>query len=494
MSTIRIEKINEVHLRFFCEDMGVESEIVDYFTYEYPGAKFTPQYRARLWDGKVRLADPLRKTLYLGLYDYLIKFADTHGHAIEHLNDFGSKENITLEEVKTYANSLRLHGQGSPIDIRDYQLDAIHTGLSNLRNVLLSPTGSGKSLIIYTMCRWHLDRSRKSLVVVPTTSLVEQMYADFEDYSSQNGWSVEDNCQKLYSGFPKDFSKNILFTTWQSIYKQPKQWFDQFDVVIGDEAHQYKAKSLTTIMERMANTKYKIGTTGSLDDKKLNRLVLEGIFGRVHRVTTTKDLQDTGKLAPLKIKGLILKYPDEVRKACNKLDYHEEIDFLVTNKKRNKVLCNLALSTTGNTLLLFQFVEKHGKVLYDMIKEKAGDRKVYLIYGDTETLEREDIRKTLATETNAILIASFGTSSTGINIPSIENIIFASPSKSVIRVLQSIGRGLRLNKDKSHCNLFDLTDDLHWKSWKNHTLKHGAERFKIYSKEEFPIKLVEVKL
>lgn len=287
---------------------------------------------------------------------------------------------------------------------------------------------------------------------------------------------------------------DIVVSTWQSIYKQPKQWFDQFDVVVGDEAHQYKARSLTTIMEKMTNTKYKIGTTGSLDDKKLNRLVLEGIFGRVHRVTTTKDLQDTGKLAPLKIKGLILKYPDEVRKACNKLDYHEEIDFLVTNKKRNKVLCNLALSTTGNTLLLFQFVEKHGKVLYDMIKERAGDRKVYFIYGDTETLEREDIRKTLATETNAILIASFGTSSTGINIPSIENIIFASPSKSVIRVLQSIGRGLRLNKDKSHCNLFDLTDDLHWKSWKNHTLKHGAERFKIYSKEQFQIKLVEVVL
>lgn len=203
MSIIRIEKINEVHLRFFCEDMGVESEIVDYFTYEYPGAKFTPQYRARLWDGKVRLADPLRKTLYLGLYDYLIKFADTHGHAIEHLNDFGSKENITLEEVKTYANSLKLHGQGSPIDIRDYQLDAIHTGLSNLRNVLLSPTGSGKSLIIYTMCRYHLDRSRRTLLVTPSTGLVLQMQSDFKDYSSHNKWPVDDHLDIIMSGFSK---------------------------------------------------------------------------------------------------------------------------------------------------------------------------------------------------------------------------------------------------------------------------------------------------
>jgi superfamily II DNA or RNA helicase len=275
---------------------------------------------------------------------------------------------------------------------------------------------------------------------------------------------------------------------------QPKDWFDQFDVVIGDEAHQFKAKSLTTIMEKMPNTKYRIGTTGSLDDKKINRLVLEGIFGPVHRVTTTKKLQDQGKLANLKIKAILLKYPDEVRKQCNKLEYQKEIEFIVTNDRRNKVIRNLALSTTGNTLILFQYVEKHGKVLHSLIQDKVQDRNVYFISGETDALDREDIRKKLATETNAILIASVGTASTGINIPSIENIIFASPTKSVIRTLQSIGRGLRLNDNKSHCNLYDLTDDLHWKSWKNHTLKHGAERYKIYSQEEFPVKLVELEL
>jgi len=438
--------------------------------------------------------DPIRKTLYCGLYQYLVKFAEANGYEIEHVNDIETHTNVEYEQIEEYANSLNLHGRGQPIEIRDYQLDAVYTGIHNRRTVLLSPTGSGKSLIIYTMARWHLEDNRKVLVVVPTTSLVEQMYSDFEDYSSHNGWSTEEHCQKLYSGFPKHFQSDILFTTWQSIYMLPKAWFDQFDVVIGDEAHQFKAKSLTSIMEKMTEVKYRIGTTGSLDDKKINRLVLEGIFGAVYRVTTTKKLQDEGKLAGLMITALLLKFDDDTRKAHSKLEYKDEIDFIITSEKRNKFLRNLAINCKGNTLLLFNYVERHGAVLYEMIRAKAGDRNVYFIHGGVDVTERERIRKVLATETDAIVVASYGTLSTGINIPSIENIIFGSPSKSVVRVLQSIGRGLRLNTGKLHCNLFDLTDDLHWKGRQNHTLKHGVDRYKIYSSEEFNIKLVEVNL
>jgi superfamily II DNA or RNA helicase len=493
MTVIKVEKLNEVHLRVYSEDMGVESELCDFFTYEYPGAKFTPKFKARLWDGKIRLYDQIRKTIYVGLLDYIYKFAETRGYQVD-ADGISTAQDINEDQVLEFATSLDLHGRGEPIEIRDYQVEAVHTALSSNRAVLLSPTGSGKSLIIYTMCRWHIEEGRKIIVVVPTTSLVEQMYSDFEDYSSANGWSVKEHCQKLYSGFPKHFEKDILFTTWQSAYTMPKAWFQQFNVIIGDEAHQFKAKSLTTIMERMPNVAYRVGTTGSLDDKKVNRLVLQGIFGPIHRVTTTKKLQDEGKLADLKITALLLKYPEEVRKSCNKMDYQAEIDFLVKNESRNKFIRNLTLKCTGNTLLLFQFVDKHGSVLYDMIKEKAGDRPVYFIHGGTDVDDREHIRKILSTQTNAIVVASFGTTSTGINIPSIENIIFASPSKSIIRNLQSIGRGLRLNKGKTHCNLYDLTDDLHWKSWKNHTLKHGAERYKLYASEQFKINLVEVEL
>lgn len=489
---IRVEKINNVHLRVYT-DSGVAQEISEFFTFEMPGARFTPQYRAKIWDGKIRMYDLHRKTLYVGLLNYLQNFADRNEYQIEYANEINDRDNIDPSQLKEFLNWLNLHGRGKPIEIYDYQIEAIHHGLQNKRCVLLSPTSSGKSLIIYSSMRWHLEHDRKCIIVVPTTSLVEQLYSDFQDYSSENKWRVDRHCQKLYSGFPKELNSNVLITTWQSIVKQPAAWFKQFDVIFGDEAHNFKAKSLTSIMEKLSDCSYRIGTTGTLDNSKVHKLVLEGVFGPVHRVISTKQLMDSGRVAKLKITGLLLKYDDMTRQIVNKASYHDEMDFIVKHEKRNKFIRNLALSSTGNTLVLFQYVEKHGKNLYDMIKEKAGEsRKVFFIYGGTETELREEARKLMEKEEDAICIASFGVFSTGINIPSIENVIFASPSKSKIRNLQSIGRGLRLKEGKTHCNLFDIADDFQRKSWKNHTLGHFAERLKIYSEEQFEYKIVEV--
>lgn len=491
---VTIEKLDEVYVRIF-SDASIEQELADFFTYEYPGARFTPQYRARLWDGKVRLYDQLRKTLYVGLVSYVEDFCTRNGYELEYKTPLAVNTDITLELVREFAEWLNLQGRGKPIEIRDYQIEAVHTALSKERTLLLSPTASGKSLIIYTAMRWHINNKRKIVLIVPTTSLVEQMYSDFEDYSSANGFVVGDHCQKLYSGFPKEFTKDVLITTWQSIYLQPKAWFKQFDVIFGDEAHQFKAKSLTSVMEKLDTVKFRMGTTGTLDNKKIHQLVLEGIFGRVHRVTTTKALMDSGRLTSLNITCLILKYSDAVRKERNKNTYQEEMDWLVTNEARNKFIRNLAVNSKGNTLVLFQYVEKHGKVLYEMIKDKVHEnRKVFFVHGGTDVADREAIRHICEKETDALIVASFGVFSTGVNIPSIENVIFASPSKSKIRNLQSIGRGLRLNDGKTACNLYDIADDLHWKSWKNHTLNHAAERYKTYVEEEFKLKMVEVNI
>jgi len=491
---ITIEKINEVYIRIYT-DPSIAQELSEFFTFEVPGARFTPAFKARIWDGKIRMYDLHRKTLYLGLLKYVQDFAERNDYNITYQNEVTSTTNVSIENIKEYAEWLNLHGRGEPIKIRDYQLDAIHKAVSTERTVLLSPTASGKSLIIYTTMRYHLEEGRKVILVVPTTSLVEQMYTDFQDYSSANGWRVDRHCQKLYSGFTRDFTSDVLITTWQSIYKQPATWFSQFDVIFGDEAHNFKAKSLTTVMEKMSNVRYRIGTTGTLDNKKVHKLVLEGIFGPIHRVITTKELMDTNQVANLQITCLVLKYDEVTRKIVNKSTYQEEMDHIVKHEKRNKFIRNLALNCEGNTLVLFQYVEKHGKVLHDMIKDKAHDkRKIFFIYGGTDTEARESARKLAEQETDAIFIASFGVFSTGINIPSIENVIFASPSKSKIRNLQSIGRGLRLKEGKTHCNLYDISDDLHWKSWKNHTLGHFAERLKTYSEEKFNYKIIEVDL
>jgi len=491
---IKIEKLDEVYVRVF-SDGSIEQELADFFTYEYPGARFTPQFRARLWDGKVRLYDQVRKTLYVGLVSYVEEFATRNGYGIEYVTPVFHQNNITHQIVEDYAKSLNPHGRGKPIEIRDYQIEAVKTALDKERTLLLSPTASGKSFIIYTTMRWHIAHDRKCIIIVPTTSLVEQLFTDFEDYSSANGFNTDGACQKLYAGFTKQFSKDVLITTWQSVYLQPKSWFAQFDVIFGDEAHQFKAKSLTTVMEKMDKIRYRIGTTGTLDNKKVHRLVLEGMFGPVHKVTTTKALMDSGRLTTLNIMCVMLKYNEEIRKAQKNKTYQEEMDFLVSNEKRNKFIRNLAVKSEGNTLVLFQYVEKHGKVLYELIKDKVHEnRKVFFVYGGTDTTDREAIRHITEGESDAIIIASFGTFSTGINIPSLENVIFASPSKSKIRNLQSIGRGLRLKDGKTKCNLFDLADDLHWKSWKNHTLNHAAERYKIYAEEEFKVKIIEVDL
>ena len=303
MSKIAVEKLDEVYMRVF-GDPSVEQELADFFTYEYPGARFTPQFKARLWDGKVRLYDQVRKTLYVGLLPYVQQFCERNDYKIEYKSEFVVDNGISHDDVEAYVKELALP---SKIEIRDYQIDAIQKAVNEERTLLLSPTGSGKSFIIYSVMRHHVAEGRKCILIVPTTSLVEQMYSDFEDYSTENKWSVKNHCQKLYSGFTKEFSKDVLITTWQSVYLQPKSWFKQFNVIFGDEAHQFKAKSLTSTMEKMDTIRYRIGTTGTLDNKKVHRLVLEGIFGAVHRVTTTKQLMDSGRLSNLNIMCVILK-------------------------------------------------------------------------------------------------------------------------------------------------------------------------------------------
>ena len=490
-----VEQVDSVNIRVFSEP-NIEQELSNFFTFDVPGAKFMPAYKARIWDGKIRLYDLHRKTLYAGLKNYVEEFAKRNEYKYVEVAGDSYKPvptgQYTHEQVSEYAHALDLTARGEPIEIRDYQVDAIRNCLNNNRQLLLSPTASGKSLIIYTLMRHYVSEGNKCILIVPTTSLVEQMYTDFQDYSYKNGWPVDKACQKLYSGFTKDITADVLITTWQSIYKQPRAWFDKFQVVFGDEAHQFKAKSLATVMEKMTNIPYRFGTTGTLDNTQVHRLVLEGLFGPVYKVTTTKQLMDTQRVANLNIKCILLKYDEQTKKVRKNNLYQEEMDFLVSNNKRNRFIKNLAQSLTGNTLILFQYVEKHGKVLHEMFNDT--DREVAIVHGDVNVNEREDVRRRADKRDDMIILASYGTFSTGINIPSIENVIFASPSKSRIRNLQSIGRGLRLKDGKDSCTLYDISDDLSYKSWKNHTLNHFMERVKLYAEEQFKVKIVEVDL
>ena len=188
---ITIEKLNHVHLRVY-SDPSIEQELSDFFTYEYPGARYTPQFRARLWDGKVRMYDINRKTIYVGLLDYINKFAERNQYEIEYKGDILTTTDVSIQEIEEFAKWLNPMGHGKPIEIRDYQLEAVHKAITDERTLLLSPTASGKSFIIYTTVRWHLEHNRRVIIIVPSTSLVEQLYADFDDYSTGNGWRTSD--------------------------------------------------------------------------------------------------------------------------------------------------------------------------------------------------------------------------------------------------------------------------------------------------------------
>jgi superfamily II DNA or RNA helicase len=432
------------------------------------------------------LYDLRTNQIYHGLVPYIEKFCAERNYTCEVNSEISITESFSLVEAVDFVRTLDL-----PHEIRDYQLNAFVQAVRNRRLLLLSPTASGKSLIIYVILRWLQESDyKRGLLIVPTTSLVEQMYTDFESY----GYDSEKYCHRQYSGKEKHTNKLLTITTWQSIYKNDADYFEQFDFVMGDEAHQFKAKSLTTILSGCTNAKYRIGTTGTLDGTQTHRLVLEGLFGPVYKATTTSELIDKGQLASFKIKCLILKHNEAVCKQARDWDYNTEIDYIVQNPARNEFIRNLALSLNGNTLILFQFVEKHGKDLYSIIKDSVKDRHVFFVFGGTDVEVRESVRAITEKERDAIIVASYGTFSTGVNIRNLHNIIFASPSKSRIRNLQSIGRGLRKGDNKEEAVLFDIADDFRIGKFVNYTLKHFIERVKIYDDEKFNYKFYNIEL
>ena len=485
-----ISKKNEVYLRLTDVEPSIAAELNDFFTFEVPGFKYMPAYRNKTWDGKIRLYNIVTGEIYVGLLPYIEEYLNNNGEGYEFADGITSKRDVARSVVQGFVRGLRPTLNGKRIEVRDYQLDAIAHAIATNRSLLISPTASGKSLIIYCLVRYYQMMELKTLILVPTTSLVEQMYKDFEDY----GWSSGTYCQKIYQGYDKKVTKDVVISTWQSIHRMPRQYFRQFGAVFGDEAHLFKAKSLTGIMTKLDTCKYRFGLTGTLDGTQTHRLVLEGLFGKAKYVVTTKELIDDKTLANLKIDCIILKYPDEDRQIVKDFEYAAELEYIVTKAERNTFVCDLVGHLSGNTLVLFQFVEKHGKILYDMIHDEYKNRKVFFVFGGVATDTREKIREIVENEKDAVIVASYGTFSTGINIRNINNIVFSSPSKSKIRVLQSLGRGLRQQGGDKTLRLYDISDDLSLDSKLNFTLRHFKERINIYNDQKFDYEIRRINL
>ena len=484
-ANVVIGKANEVFLQINAEP-HIQYELRDHFTFTVEAAKFMPQYRKRNWNGEIHLFDLRSKRIYIGLLDRIISFCKRHDYTYKFVDNeyygtpFEINEGISYQGVSDYMKTICRHPP------RKYQIEGVYDALRHNRKLLISPTASGKSLMIYSLVRYYTDKREKILLVVPTTSLVEQMYKDFQDY----GWDAESYCHRIYSGKEKTNESPVTITTWQSVFRLDRKFFVDYDVVIGDEAHLFKSKSLVSIMTKLEHAKYRFGFTGTLDGTQTHKWVLEGLFGPSYKVTKTDELMKQGHLSQLDIQCLVLKHPAQKFET-----YEDELQYLISHEQRNRFITNLTLDLKGNSLVLYSRVETHGAILYDQINNnKTGDRKVFFVHGGVDAEERELIREITEQEKNAIIVASYGTFSTGINIKNLHNIIFASPSKSRIRNLQSIGRVLRKGANKVKAILYDIADDCSYRSRKNYTLNHLIERIKIYNEENFNYEIITIQL
>lgn len=493
---ISIKDYNNSFIRVFSDSVGDLLHISENFTFDVPGARFQPRYKAKVWDGKIRLFNTKNGLLPLGLKDELLEFLQEYEY--EYLDETTiSESEYTVEEVTNFLNACRVSdGKGEEIFPEKHQIDAIVHSILEKRVLILSPTSSGKSLIIYLIQKF-LDRN--VCILVPSVGLVDQLSVNFDEYSQfDSDFDAEEEIHKIYSGKEKIVDKRIVISTWQSLQRlEPDtEFYDRFECLIVDEVHTAKANVLGGIIEKFTNAQYKLGFTGTLDDSELTNMKLKGLFGPVKQFVTAKDLMDAGVITPVDIRMIFLQYfPLEVRDLMlsKSTSYDTEMSYVLSNPRRNKFIAKLATSRPGNTLILFNLLD-HVDEIKRLILEDFPDRKIFVVTGNVKGKERETIRKAIEKEDDCVVLATYGVFSTGISINKLHNFIFAHPTKSKTRVLQSIGRLLRKHITKDVATIFDIVDDFSITTKKgsvrkNYILEHALERSKYYIKERYPFQI-----
>lgn len=492
---VLIEKLDSVFIRLIAPQ-HVLRELSPFFTFDVPAAKFIKKkYGRGNWDGKIRLLNQMNGKIYHGLYGKLCMCINKLGYQINPTSYVPEKFDLDPELCQQFIKHLNLRDKKA----RDYQVQAFVTCVVNKRALILSPVASGKSLIIYMLAEWARFCGKKVVIMVPTTNLVEQMYADFVDYNPDCAPYIS----KVMAGLENDAADPIVITTWQSNLRKKKDWYKAFDTLIADEAHQYKAKALKDIMEATTTIDRKFGFTGTLDGSESNALVLEGLFGEMYQTATTAELIDRGILSACEITCIGLEYERKEAIALAKAKteakknakntYQVELDYILEHPGRMAKIVKFVCGLKGNTLVLFRYNDRHGIPLYNMIRLHS-QKRVHFVSGTVEGPDRERIRQIVIHSPENDVVASMGVFSTGTNIPNIDNIVFAAPSRSKIKVIQSIGRGLRTADGKSICNIFDFYDILPNGDRPNTTLEHFNERLAMYNTEGFKYNMITVKV
>lgn len=488
---LHIGNASATHLRIGAEPWMIQM-LSDNLTFEVPGARHMPTFKNKMWDGKIRLLDSRSNTVPAGLLPRILSQAVHEGWDVSAAPEVWrpSHTEISDEEFNSFLDDINL-----PSKFREefdgkyaFQVKAVKKAIQFGRRLILSPTGTGKSLIIYLTIMYYrwAGLTDRALVVSIATNLIRQMASDFVEYGCD-----PDDIHMVYEGQSKTADRPIVISTWQSMVNQPPQWSRRFDLLIGDEAHTYKSKVTGEMVARTTNAHYRFGLTGTLDGTETHLWVLEGAFGPVFRATTTKKAIESGVLAPLKVIINTIVYPTRDRELASKFatkDYDKEKRFIASHVERRNALCRYALSlpSKDNVLLLFKTKDKAAKLYFETLQQMAPGRDVYYVTGDVGTDEREVIRKQIEHAEGAIIVATYKVFSTGINIKRLNHLIPVEGIKSMITLLQSIGRILR--KDGRQAVVHDLVDDLRCgvDQKPNFAYRHGIERIDIYDGQGFP--------
>ncbi len=504
---IKISKQNEVFYHFECNDEGIYGELYKYFSVKVPGSNFSPLVINKLWNGNVSFFKIKERLFPIGLFSFFQKFCEKYSYTYEFSFSDPTKETISNESLESFYKELF---NGTKFYPRDYQQELIKTALEEKRGLLLSSTSSGKSIVLYVISRYLLRNKKRILIVVPNISLVTQLYKDFIDY----GWEDTDKyTSRLFGGQTPDFKKPILISTFQSLIKKSDSFFEKYDAILVDEVQNQKCSSLQQISKKCISANFRIGLTGTLDKSELCDLYnIYGFLGPVLKTITTQELTEKGYLTKAFIRNIVINYPKEIIKKLSYKDYDTEKKAIYSFPDRNKVLKFIYshIPPDQNSLILVNEIE-HLNLVKEYLEKNFSDKyKLVIIHGKIKPELRESIRELMKIEKNIILLASFGTVSVGVNIPSIENVILLSSSKSLVRVIQSIGRGLRLLEGKSKVVIWDIVDSLrfrtregnlkvnylykHWagdESWEG---KYKKGRMDYYKDQKFECKILEKKL
>lgn len=482
--TLQINSINAAFLSLQTDDLGVLRHISDHFSFYVPTAKYHPAFKSGKWDGKIRLLQK-GKFIYSGLKSKLIDFLTTNQYSYQD----NTHKNILISKQLTHELLTKIT---LPFPIRDYQQRSVTTLLEQGSGLLISPTSSGKSLILFLILviLLKLVKPKKIIIGVPTISLVQQLASDFISYCTTEKMLsfFNNNVHLLYGGQEKDYSKRIMIGTFASLSNLSEDFFHDADVVIGDECHLLSKTHGKHIFENSTNAIFRMGCTGTLQESILDKLVLEGLFGKPIQYIKTVELIENKQATPLKINPIVFNYSTDICKQIIKMDYPSEYDFLMTFPERLKIIANFISSLSNNTLVLFTKIEKHGDLLYKALTHSLKEKELIYITGKTDIDIREESRKKAEDQNNLVLLCSYGVFSQGVNIKNLHNIVFASPYKAKIKILQSIGRGLRLHDSKSICQVFDFVDDCRVKGKSaNFLFDHFMKRYELYIQEGFDV-------